>query len=277
MSRTALVVGAAGGMGAEIAKALERSGYRVVATVLNDQEAAHLKAEAPKIKEVHRLDLSNADSVLASLEALDLPSLDAVVVAAAIGPTGPLEHVPLSTLRKTLEINTISAAAIYQACMPALSAARGRLILISSFSGKVGLPFLGHYTTSKFALEGLGDVMRREAKPQGVDVILIEPGGVKTGMVAGQLEDIARVRAALSASDAKRFGPMYDTFLGLMKRSLDGMLHPSAVADVVLGALQAPAPQARYQVGEDAKFMCDTARKSDVEVDAIVAGFLGGG
>jgi NAD(P)-dependent dehydrogenase (short-subunit alcohol dehydrogenase family) len=179
-------------------------------------------------------------------------------------------------LRQTLEINTISAAAIFQACMPALAAAKGRLVLISSFSGKVGLPFLGHYTASKFALEGLGDVMRREAKAQGVEVILVEPGGVKTGMVAGQLEDVARERAALSAADGARFGPMYDNFLTLVRRNLDVMLHPSAVADVVLGALKASPPQARYQVGDDAKFLCEASRKPDAEVDAIVAGFAGG-
>jgi hypothetical protein len=69
---------------------------------------------------------------------------------------------------------------------------------------------------------------------------------------------------------------MYDNFLSLVKRNLDVMLHPSAVADVVLEALKAPSPHARYQVGEDAKFMCETSRKSDAEVDAIVAGFLGG-
>ena len=195
ISRTALVIGAAGGMGAEIAKALVANGYRVLATVLNDKEAEHLQAAAPGVAEVHRLDLSDADAVLKNLKGLKLASLDAVIVSAAIGPTGPLELVPLSMLRRTLEVNTVAAAAIFQACMPALSAARGRLVLISSFSGKVALPFLGHYTTSKFALEGLGDVMRREAEPSGVDVILIEPGGVKTGMVAGQLEDIARVRA----------------------------------------------------------------------------------
>jgi NAD(P)-dependent dehydrogenase (short-subunit alcohol dehydrogenase family) len=276
MSRTALVIGAAGGMGAEIAKALVADGYRVLATVLNDKEAGHLQAAAPGVAEVHRLDLGNADAVLTTLKGFKLASLDAVIVSAAIGPTGPLELVPLSMLRRTLEVNTVAAAAIFQACMPALSAARGRLVLISSFSGKVGLPFLGHYTTSKFALEGLGDVMRREARPSGVDVILIEPGGVKTGMVAGQLEDIAQVRAALSRADAERFGAMYDKFLRLMKRSLDGMLHPSAVANTVLEVLKANPPQARYVVGEDAKFMCEAARKPDAEVDAIVAGFLEG-
>jgi NAD(P)-dependent dehydrogenase (short-subunit alcohol dehydrogenase family) len=262
-------------MGTEITKLLLTNGYRVIATVLDDKEASHLKAAAPRVEQIHKLDLANADSVLADLKRLAIPALDAVIVSAAIGPTGPLEIAPLALLRRTLEINTIAAAAIFQACMPALCAAKGRLVLISSFAGKIGLPFLGHYVASKHALEGLGDVMRREAKPRGVDVILIEPGGVKTPMVAGQLEDVARDRAALSPADSERYGAMYDNFLVLVKRSLDTMLEPSAVAQAVIGALQANPPQARYQVGEDSKFLCDTARKSDAEIDAVVAGFVG--
>ncbi len=99
MGRTALVIGAAGGMGAEIAKALVANGYRVLATVLNDKEAEHLQAAAPGVAEVHRLDLSDADAVLKNFKGLKLASLDAVIVSAAIGPTGPLELVPLSMLR----------------------------------------------------------------------------------------------------------------------------------------------------------------------------------
>jgi len=273
MNRTALVVGAAGGMGTEITKLLLAKGYAVIATVLDDKEAAQLQAAAPKVGKTVRLDLSNADRVLTELKRLAIPALDAAVVCAAIGPTGPLETAPLTVLRRTLEINTVAAAAIYQACMPALCAAKGRLILISSFAGKVGLPFIGHYVASKHALEGLGDVMRREAKQRGVDVILIEPGGVKTPMVAGQLEGVARDRAALSPADADRYGAMYDGFLTLVKRSLADMLEPSVVAQAVIVALQSDPPQARYQVGEDSKFLCEAARKSDSEIDAIVAGF----
>jgi len=276
MNRTALVVGAAGGMGTEITKSLLADGYAVTATVLDDKEAAHLKAAAPGVARTLKLDLSNADSVLAELKRAAPPSLDAVVVCAAIGPTGPLELAPLAVLRRTLEINTIAAAAIYQACMPALAAAKGRLVLISSFAGKIGLPFIGHYVASKHALEGLGDVMRREAKARGVEVILIEPGGVKTPMVLGQLEGVARDRAALSAADAERHGAMYDNFLVLVKRSFPAMLEPKVIADAVLQALKANPPQARYPVGEDSKFLCEAARKTDPEIDAIVAGFGAG-
>jgi len=260
-------------MGTEITKLLLGNAYQVVATVLDDKEAARLRAAAPGVGKTIKMDLSNADGVLAELRRLAIASLDAVVVCAAIGPTGPLETAPLAVLRRTLEINTIAAAAIFQACMPALCAAKGRLILISSFAGKIGLPFIGHYVASKHALGGLGDVMRREAKPWGVDVILIEPGGVKTPMVAGQLEAVARDRAALSPADAARYGAMYDGFLTLVQRSHSRMLEPSVVAQVVITALQANPPQARYPVGEDSKFLCEAAVKSDPEIDAIVAGF----
>ena len=276
MSGTALVIGAAGGMGTEVTKILLKDGYAVTATVLDDKEASHLESAAPGVQRTLKLDLANADSVLAELKRSAPSSLDAVVVCAAIGPTGPLELAPLATLRRTFEINTVAAAAIYQACMPALAAAKGRLVLISSFAGKIGLPFIGHYVASKHALEGLGDVMRREAKARGVDVILIEPGGVRTPMVLGQLEGVARDRAALSPADAERHGAMYDNFLALVKRSFAGMLEPSVIADAVLLALKANPPQARYPVGEDSKFLCDVARKPDAEIDAIVAGFGAG-
>jgi NAD(P)-dependent dehydrogenase (short-subunit alcohol dehydrogenase family) len=276
MGRTALVVGAAGGMGTEVTRQLLSKGYSVIASVLDDREAAHLQAETPGASKVIRLDLSNADSVLAEIRCQAIASLDAVVVCAAIGPFGPVEIAPLATFRRTLEINTVSNAAIFQACMPALRAAKGRLVFISSFAGKIGLPFIGHYVSSKHALEGLADVMRRESKSSGVDIILIEPGGVKTPMVAGQVRDVARDRAALSPADAARFGGMYDNFLRLVKASQDAMLHPSAVADAVMEALQSAAPQIRYQVGEDSKMLCDIARKPDAEIEATVAGFWGG-
>lgn len=276
MSRTALVVGAAGGMGTEITRQLIAGGYQVFATVLNDKEAAHVQSETPGAAKIIKLDLGNADTVLADLKALAIPSLDAVVVCAAIGPIGPAEITPLAVMRRTLEINTVGALAIYQACMPALRAAKGRLVLISSFAGKIGLPFLCAYVASKHALEGLGDVLRRESKPSGVEVIIVEPGGVKTPMVTGQLDVVARDRAALSPADAARFGPMYDGFETMVKKGWEVMIEPSLVADTVMEALKASPPQIRYQVGDDSKFLCDVAKKSDPEIEAIVAGFVGG-
>ena len=275
MNRQALVVGAAGGVGTEVTRQLVAQGYAVIATVLDDAEAARLSAAVPAANAIIKLDLADGDGVLDTLKRQAFTALDAVVVCAAVGPTAPVELASLATLRRTLEINTVAAAAIYIACMPALRAAKGRLVMISSFAGKIGLPFFGHYVASKHALEGLGDVMRREAKADGVDVILIEPGGIRTPMVWGQVESVARERAALSPEHAQRYGAMYDGFLAVIERDQATLLEPAAVAQVVVEALHATSPQARYQIGEDAKFLCESARKPDAEIDAVVAGFLG--
>jgi NAD(P)-dependent dehydrogenase (short-subunit alcohol dehydrogenase family) len=272
MSRTALVIGAAGGVGTEVVKSLLGAGYRTIGSVLNDVEENHVKSRTPGVSKIVRLDFSNADSALAELKRQAFTSLDAVVVCAAISPFGPVETTSLAALRRTFEINTVSAAAVYQGCMPALRAAKGRLVFISSFAGKIGLPFIGHYVSSKYALEGLADVMRRETKASGVRIVLVEPGGIRTPMVANQLRDVKQERATLSPAVASQYGGLYDTFLKLASRS-EGMMEPSVVASAIMEALTSPTPQIRYQVGEDSKFLCDVARKSDAEIEAVVDGF----
>ena len=275
MSKKALVVGAAGGVGTEVVKQLLAAGYAVTGTVLNAAEETHLRSAAPTVEKVLHLDLSDADSVLRELKQT-ITTVDAVAVCAGISPYAPLEIAPLATLRRTLEINTVSDLAVFQAMMPLLRASKGRILFISSFAGKVGLPFVGQYVASKHALEGMGDVMRREAKPFGVDVILVEPGGIRTPMVVGQREGVGRERAALSPEHAALYGHMYDGFAKLVGANWDTMLEPSVVAATVVDALQTATPQARYQVGEDSKFLCETARKTDVEIDAVMAAFAGG-
>ena len=274
MKRVALVIGAAGGVGLEVVKQLLKADYEVIGTVLNPIEAAQLTKTVGAIKDIVELDLTNADNVVTTLKSR-IKQIDAVVVCAAISPYGPLEITPLAQLRKTLEINTISAVAVYQACMPLLRISKGRLVLISSFAGRVGLPPIGHYVASKFALEGLGDVMRREAKPWDVDVIVVEPGGIKTPMVTGQIASIGKDRAALTKEQAALYGDLFDTFAALLNKGWETGLDPSIVAAQIVEALQSKTPQARYQVGDDSKFLCNVAAKqSEQEQDAIVAGLL---
>ena len=275
MSLSGLVVGAAGGVGSEVVRQMLTKGYRITGTVLNEDEAVMVRTQTPGVEQILVLDLANADNVVETLRA-SLDDVNAVVVCAAISPYGPLEIAPLAGFRRTMEINTVSGLAVYQATMPLLRASKGRLVLISSFAGKVSLPFIGHYVASKHALEGLGDVMRYEAKSFGVDVILIEPGSIKTPMVSNQLNTLGRDRQALSAEDARLYGEMYDNFSRLAGQGWETMMMPSVVAEVVLDALHAPNPQARYQVGDDSKYLCDVARKTDSEIDAIIDGFWGG-
>jgi NAD(P)-dependent dehydrogenase (short-subunit alcohol dehydrogenase family) len=272
--RKVLVIGAAGGVGQQVTRQLLEQGWAVTATVLDRAEEQALRAAAPGVRDTLTLDLSNADGVLSTLSAR-IKELDAVAVCAAMGPVGPLETTPLALLRRTFEVNAIADVAIYQACMPMLRASEGRFAFVSSFSGKVSLPFVGAYSGSKFALEGLGDVMRREAAAFGVKVILIEPGGINTPMVAGQVESAIRDRDALSDRFKPLYGSLYDTYIKVLKSALTGGMPASQVASVVVEALTVEDPQTRYIVGEDAKFMCtQVAAMPDKQADQTLTGFL---
>jgi NAD(P)-dependent dehydrogenase (short-subunit alcohol dehydrogenase family) len=274
MASKVLVVGAAGGVGLQVTRQLLAHGWAVKATVMDRGEEQALREAAPGVTDVMTLDLSNADSVLSTLP-VRIKELDAVAVCAAMGPVGPLETTPLALLRKTFEVNAIAAIAIYQACMPMLRASRGRFAFVSSFSGKVALPFVGAYSGSKFALEGLGDVMRREAASFGVKVILIEPGGINTPMVAGQVQTATRDRDALTPQFRPLYGPLYDTYIKVLKSAMNGGMAASQVASVVVEALTVDDPQTRYIVGEDAKFMCtQVAAMPDEEADQTLTAFL---
>lgn len=273
MVAQALVVGAAGGVGLEVAKQLAATGCRVVGSVMDATQRDALLAAVPEIANVAIIDLAQADGIAAGLAPLldaNAP-LDAVAVCAAISPYGPIETTPLSALRRTFEINTIADVAVYQAVMPHLRRTKGRLALISSMAGRVAFPFIGHYSASKFALEALADGMRREAAKWGVDVILVEPGGIQTSMVTDQQKTIVRDKAALSDGVRALYGDLYEAFERVLHGGFDSATPPAKVAAVIVRALTArEQPLARYPVGPDAEYLCAASRtQTDRELDAI--------
>src|SRR5688500_17312082 len=176
-SGTVLVTGASTGIGHATALHLAELGFDAVGAVRKDEDAERLRAEGLRAVQ---LDVTDAGTIAAAREALGDGPLAGLVNNAGIGVAAPLEFLPLDRLRHQLEVNLIGQVAVTQAFLPALRAARGRIVNVSSIGGRVALPLLGAYNASKFALEGASDSLRRELRGQGVDVIVIEPGGVKT-------------------------------------------------------------------------------------------------
>src|SRR5919112_287112 len=127
-----------------------------------------------------RIGVTDADQIAAARGELGETPLAGLVNNAGIAVAAPLEFIPLDRLRQQLEINLVGQIAVTQAFLPALRRGRGRIVMVSSIGGRGGLPPVGAYTPSKFGLEGASDSLRRELRPQGVDVVLVEPGGVKT-------------------------------------------------------------------------------------------------
>src|ERR687896_2441470 len=174
---TVLVTGASSGIGGATVLHLRELGFDAVAAVRKDEDAERLAGRGVRAV---KLEVTDVDSIAAARDELGEGPLAGLVNNAGIAVAAPLEFLPLDQLRRQLEVNLIGQLAVTQAFLPALRAGRGRIVNVSSIGGRVALPLVGAYNASKFGLEAVSDSLRRELLPQGVDVIVIEPGGVKT-------------------------------------------------------------------------------------------------
>jgi NAD(P)-dependent dehydrogenase (short-subunit alcohol dehydrogenase family) len=190
--RSILITGTSTGIGQACAARFATLGWRVFAGVRKDEDARSLEEEiGPAVSPV-LLDVTDADSINATAGLIESETgdrgLDALVNNAGIVAAGPLEYLPIPELRKQLEVNVVGQLAVTQAVLPLLRRATGRIIMISSISGRVSLPMAGAYGASKFALEALSDALRLELRHWGMHVVLIEPGRIETPIWKTSLE-----------------------------------------------------------------------------------------
>ena len=258
-----LVIGASGGVGAALIDRLLAGGHEVMATVRAAEQIASVGRAYPAIDHVFVLDMALGDSVGGAIRAglAGRGAVDAVVVCTGVAAGSPLETASLVDFRRTLEINTVSCLAIYQAVLPMLRETRGRLLLVSSYAGKVATPFIGAYSASKHALEALGDVMRQEAVHSGVRISLVLPGGIDTAMCAAQLAAVNEDILALSADQDALYGHYYRGHRALLAGP--GKMPADEVAAVVEEAITAREPRSRYVVGTDAQWFIDQRQSLD--------------
>ncbi|HUD90864.1 SDR family NAD(P)-dependent oxidoreductase [Sphingobium sp.] len=273
-----LVIGGAGGVGSALVSTFKAAGHEIIASVLNDQEAKAVSAAHAEVA-CFPLDLSDPTSVVDAVRAaIDNGPLDGVAVCAAVAPIGILETANLKQVQRTLDVNIVSALAIFQAVIPSLRASRGRIAFTSSMAGKVAMPFVGQYSASKFGLEGLADAMRREVAGQGVHVALVEPGGIRTPMVDAQLMQVSQMIDALTPEEERLYGAFYRGFRDAAKASHELTASTaSQVAAVLVRALTDATPVARYIAGADAEQLIAAAHAmSDAEMDGLMAQMMSG-
>jgi NAD(P)-dependent dehydrogenase (short-subunit alcohol dehydrogenase family) len=274
-SGTVLVTGASTGIGEATVLHLRELGFGPVAAVRKDEDAERL--EALGLRTV-RIDVTDAGQIAAARDELGDEPLAGLVNNAGIAVAAPLEFLPIDKLRQQLEINLIGQAAVTQAFLPALRRARGRIVNVSSIGGRVGLPLVGAYNASKFGLEGLSDSLRRELHPHGVDVILIEPGGVKTP-IWKKGEQLADEMMQHVPPEAERlYGRLIENVRkGTQRIARETGIEPSVVAEAIGKALTARRPRARYLVGSDAKQRAVMAALlPDRVMDRLIGRALGG-
>jgi NAD(P)-dependent dehydrogenase (short-subunit alcohol dehydrogenase family) len=175
-----LITGTSSGLGHGVAQRLHDLGWDVLGTVLD-------RADEDRVPWATVVcDVTDDDSVAAlGLVVVDrFRSLDALVNNAGVAMAGPWEELTPAELRRSLGVNLVGAMAVTGVCLPALRAAKGVIVNISSVSGQAGDPLMGPYNASKFGLEGASEALRLEVRPFGVRVHLVEPGPFRTPISA---------------------------------------------------------------------------------------------
>ena len=244
-----LITGATTGIGRHAALHLARRGHRVIATGRNEKALAELAREAGDATlETVRLDVTDPKSIEAAAADVDALTsgygVDVLVNNAGYGSAAPVVESPDAEIRGQYETNVFGLLAVTRTFAPKMMERRsGRIINVGSVGGRVTIPLLGVYNSTKYAVESLSDAMRRELRPFGIRVSIIEPGPIKTEFSNRTVVDADRYKASTS-----RYAKVFER-ADTIKRRTDEM---SATADVVTRAIEKAAtsrwPSHRYVV-----------------------------
>ncbi|MBQ1408577.1 MAG: SDR family NAD(P)-dependent oxidoreductase [Bacteroidales bacterium] len=251
MNKVILITGASSGIGFDAARELARQGHKVYAAARRTELMEPLKADGVVTM---RMDVTDEESMRKGVEKVVAAEgrIDVLVNNAGYGYFGAIETVSMEEARRQLEVNVFGLARMCQMVIPYMNLCgtqratmTKRIINISSVAGKMVLPFGGWYHVSKFSVEALSDALRMELKPFGIDVSMIEPGGIKTewGIIAAKhlkesTQSTPYEKAALKMSN-------------LMHKGYSGnyLSSPRVITRAISRAVNSRHPRARYRTG----------------------------
>ncbi len=251
-NRTVLITGASSGIGRACAIYLSHAGFRVFAGVRRTADADSLCAAARENLVPVLLEVTDCSSIAAAAEQVAAATggtLYGLINNAGVGLGGPLELLAPDSIRHLFAVNVLGAAAVTKAFLPLIRNNRGgRIIMISSISGRIALPGLSAYAASKFALEALGDALRVELKPFNIAVVLIEPGNVATPIWEKGIAQYAALQEQSPAATAASYAHVLPKLTRIAQNPCG--ISPEQVARTVAQALVVAHPRSRYPVGK---------------------------
>ncbi|MBC7220498.1 SDR family oxidoreductase [Candidatus Bipolaricaulota bacterium] len=248
--KVVLVTGASSGIGRACADLLARSGFTVHGT------SRSAPVDPPAGWTWQEMDVRDGAAVGDGVARIVAAAgrLDAVVNNAGFGIAGAVEDTTVGEALDLFQTNFLGALRVCRAVLPHFRArGTGTIVNVSSLGGRIGLPFQGLYSASKYALEGMTEALRMEVKPFGVKVVLVEPGDTRTGFTAH------RQRTALSETN----GAYRERFIRALQRIEEdetGGGSPEVVARLILRVLRHPSPRLRYTVGNPVQRLAAVAR-----------------
>jgi NAD(P)-dependent dehydrogenase (short-subunit alcohol dehydrogenase family) len=257
--KAVLVTGASSGIGRATVLELDRRGFQVFAGVRTDQAEAELRAASARLQ-VLRLDIAQQDSIRAVAEKLRQElserGLWGLVNNAGIALTGPVEFLEPHIWREQFGVNFFGHVELTRQLLPLLRRARGRIVNISSISGRISPPYFGPYTCSKVALEAFSDVLRVELRRFGIRVVVVEPGNTQTPIwqkAQKFSEDLLGKFKTELAALPPEVRTIYETDFAAMQQAAERMARTGGdvarVVRTICRALTAARPRTRYPVG----------------------------
>ncbi|MGL4238338.1 SDR family NAD(P)-dependent oxidoreductase, partial [Tabrizicola sp.] len=248
-ARSILITGCSSGIGLDAARGLKARGWRVFATCRQEVDCERLRAEG---LESFRLDYSDEDNIAAAVEEVKTRTggaLDALFNNGAFACPGAVEDLPRGALREIFEVNLFGYHDLARRVIPMMRAqGHGRIVNCSSVLGLVGMTWRGAYVSTKFAMEGLTDVLRIEMKGTGIEVILIEPGPIATKIRENAIPHFEKWIDWKASARAEQYQALRGRLYDKKVRKDAFELGPEAVTAKLVHALEAKRPKARYYV-----------------------------
>jgi NAD(P)-dependent dehydrogenase (short-subunit alcohol dehydrogenase family) len=237
-----LITGASSGIGAATARRLAARGFEVFGTTRRPEA---LPADAPPVRWI-RIDVRDEASVRDGIAAVleQAGRLDGLVCNAGTGIFGSIEEVSIAQAQAQFDTNFFGVLRTLRAALPHLRAAgSARVVLVGSLAGRAPIPFQGHYSASKAAVEALAFALHNELHGTGVHACLVEPGDIRTAF---------NDSVDFSGSEGSAYGARIASCRAVIEASLRGAPPPEWVARAIERALCDPRPRVRYAVGREA-------------------------
>jgi NAD(P)-dependent dehydrogenase (short-subunit alcohol dehydrogenase family) len=266
VQKTVLITGCSSGIGRAAARAFLDEGWTVYATARNPADIETLGDAGCELATLDVTDQSDIDRVVDRI--LDEEgAVDALINNAGYGQFGPVEDVPTEKVHEQFDVNVYGPHRLIRAVLPGMRRERdGTIVNVSSVAGRVSFPGGGVYSGSKFAVEALSDALRNEVAEFGIDVVVVEPGPVRTSFSERAVREApgsgseADANGDADADDAglERTGA-YEAFYALFEETQlvggdgPGAVDPEGVADAIVNASSATQPPARVQPGTVAR------------------------
>ncbi|MBB3442759.1 oxidoreductase [Rhizobium sp. BK379] len=260
-----LITGVSSGFGRAFAQAALEKGHRVVGTVRNDDAIASFERLAPRRATAVRLDVTDIEAIEPAVAGIEgtIGPVDVLINNAGYGHEGTLEESSIEEMRRQFEVNVFGAVGMMKAVLPFMRRRRaGHIINITSMGGFITMPGIAYYCGSKFALEGISEVLAKEVKPFNVAVTAVAPGSFRTDWAGRSM-----IRTDRSISD-------YDALFDPIRRAREEKSgrqsgDPRKAAAAVLALVEAEDPPVHLLLGADALTLVrDKLKSMSSEIDA---------